>query len=93
LPPSWVRSYLTTDANGESIVVNVTAQWNKHLLYPGYVARTIQRNPDGTYTVNNFGEGDGLFQSPNINPDPDGTINDVWIDQTQQLIDACKCNL
>jgi RHS repeat-associated protein len=90
LPPSLVTSYLTSDSNGNPVIVNVTNSFWKHGLYPGYVARTIVRNSDGTLTVNNYGEGDGILQS---RYDPwAADIDNVWGNQTKRLIEACACN-
>ncbi|GKS92852.1 RHS repeat-associated core domain-containing protein [Acidovorax sp. SUPP2539] len=93
--PSWaawltsspVNSYLMT-FNGAPVVVNVTTP--SHPLHPGYVARTVTPSSVGN-VVNNFGEGIGWAQNPNL-PGSDALINDIWYGLTRQAVDACKCN-
>ena len=77
---SPVRSY-TRD--GGNVVVNVTQPG--HRLHPGYVVRTI----NGAQ-VNNYGEGTGFLQGP-YSPFAN-TINNLWFDQTQNIIDNCGCD-
>lgn len=87
--PSWVPSFVSSPVksysmshNGSQVVVNVTMPG--HPLFPGYVARTVG---DG---VNNFGEGSGLLQNPDM-PGSDLFINNVWYGLTDQAIKACSC--
>lgn len=82
LAPSPIMSYTRSDDAGNSVEVNVTLPG--HPLFPGYVARSVQI-VNGQAIVHNVGEGTGLLQSP-ASPFAD-TINNVWIDQTQQIID------
>src|SRR5690606_28249529 len=87
--PSWVPSFLPSPVksysmshNGSQVVVNVTMPG--HPLFPGYVARTVGDR------VNNFGEGSGFLQNPNL-PGSDLFINNVWYGLTDQAIQACSC--
>jgi hypothetical protein len=71
-------SYVTVDpATGNTVVVNVTLPG--HPLFPGYVAREVCGG-----VVHNFGEGTSSLQSPSSPFAND--INNVWIQQTQNLI-------
>jgi len=79
---SPVLSYTRTDANGDTMVVNVTQPG--HPLFPGYVARETDRDANGNITVHNYGEGTGALQS-HYSPFA-GTIDDVWKLQTQTII-------
>ena len=84
-PAAWaalhmnpVRSYIVNDnLSGQQYVVNVTQPG--HGLFPGYVARTVMDNGDGTRTLHNYGEGQGPLQSERrwtgFMRDP---INDGW---------------
>ncbi|MFK2931886.1 RHS repeat-associated core domain-containing protein [Dyella agri] len=75
---SPVMSYVTVDpATGNTVVVNVTLPG--HPLFPGYVAREVCGG-----VVHNFGEGTSSLQSPSSPFAND--INNVWIQQTQNLI-------
>jgi len=69
-PAAWaalhmnpVRSYIVNDNlhPERQYVVNVTQPG--HGLFPGYVARTVTDNGDGTRTMHNYGEGQGPLQS------------------------------
>jgi hypothetical protein len=80
-----VRSYLTTDQNGNQIVVNVTER--NHGLHPGYVVRYVTTSDDGS-TIQNEGEGSSFWQGP-YSPFRGG-INDVWRGLYQRHLDAAK---
>ncbi len=81
VPPSMVKSYVVTDANGNKVVTNVTMPG--HPLFPGYVERGVVTGP-GTITVHNAGEGTGALQGPG-SPVRD-IIDNVWIGQTQSIL-------
>ncbi len=85
--PSPVKSYTRVDASGRPMVVNVTQPG--HPLFPGYVARFVTIGQDGKIVANNVGEGRGALQSP-TSPLGFGRnlINNVWIPQTQAIIDV-----
>jgi hypothetical protein len=71
-----VRSYLTTDQNGRQIVVNVTEPG--HMLHPGYVVRYVTPS-DGGPTIQNEGEGSGLWQGSLSQRTPlAGLISNAW---------------
>jgi len=78
---SPVMSYTRTDANGNTMVVNVTLPG--HPLFPGYAARLVETS-GGVSTVHNFGEGTARLQSYGVLSDK--LINNVWINQSQQDI-------
>jgi RHS repeat-associated protein len=79
---SPVISYLAADiSTGNPIVVNVTQPG--HGLFPGYVAREICGG-----IVHNYGEGTAWLQSRN-SPFR-GPIDNVWINQTQNLINNTR---
>lgn len=72
---SPVTSYSTTNAvTGNQVVVNVTMPG--HPLGNGIVVRDTVPNANGTSTINNFGEGNGLLQSSRS--PVAGMINNVW---------------
>jgi hypothetical protein len=75
-------SYVTTDQNSNSIVVNVTLAG--HPLDAGYVVRYSTTNGNGQTILNNEGEGTGLFQSPSS--PVAGFINNQWQGQSQGII-------
>ncbi|MGE3827241.1 MAG: RHS repeat-associated core domain-containing protein, partial [Steroidobacteraceae bacterium] len=78
-----VISYLRKDGNGNTMVVNVTLPG--HSLFPGYVARLVTIE-NGQAVIHNVGEGTGWLQS--FGPLSDRLINNVWIQQSQEIIDA-----
>lgn len=55
-----VNSYVTTDSNGHTVVVNVTVP-GEHVLSPGYVAQAIIPGQDSTRIVV-VGEGNARIQ-------------------------------
>lgn len=55
-----VNSYVTTDANGNTVVVNVTIP-GEHALNPGYVAQYIIPSANGTQVIA-IGEGNAWIQ-------------------------------
>jgi len=59
---------------GNNVVVNVTMPG--HPLGNGIVVRDVTPNPNGTSTIQNFGEGNGRLQAPS-SPIA-GAINNVW---------------
>jgi RHS repeat-associated protein len=70
-----VKSYLTKNLlNGDPVVVNVTQQGHK--LTWGIVVRDVIDNGNGTSTIKNWGEGNGLLQS-RFSPVADA-INSIW---------------
>jgi len=83
LRDSPVMTYARQDANGNAVTVNVTQPG--HPLFPGYVARIVQTQ-GGQAVVHNVGEGTGWLQSKS-SPFAD-TINSVWIDQTQKVLNS-----
>lgn len=82
--PSPVRSYVTTDANGNRAVWNVTMPG--HPLFPGIVMRMVTQG-NGSLTVHNVGEGLGVLQSPALGwTGIPNDINSQWISQTIGII-------
>jgi RHS repeat-associated protein len=83
-----VKSYLTIDYNtGQQVIVNVTQPG--HSLWPGYVARTVTSNSDGSLMMNNFGEGLGPLQNEyTMTQFP---INSSWLFLNSEAKDACSC--
>ncbi|MBV6416086.1 MAG: hypothetical protein CMLOHMNK_00616 [Steroidobacteraceae bacterium] len=65
------------------MVVNVTLPG--HSLFPGYVARMVTIE-NGQAVIHNVGEGTGWLQS--FGPLSDLLINNVWIQQSQDIIDS-----
>ena len=57
-----VRSYVTTDANGNTVVVNVTVP-GQHMLAPGIVSQYIIGGETSTSVIA-VGEGNGWFSIP-----------------------------
>jgi RHS repeat-associated protein len=88
---SPVASYTQVDKEtGATMIINVTLPG--HVLFPGYVVRVVEQTPGGI-TARNFGEGLGYLQEGG-NPVKDSIaerINNVWIGQTQGLIDSLPC--
>ncbi|MGQ9447365.1 hypothetical protein [Xanthomonas citri] len=78
---SPVLSYARQDSNGSAITVNVTQPG--HPLFPGYVARIVETQ-GGQSVVHNVGEGTGILQS-RFSPFANA-INNVWIQQTQDVL-------
>jgi len=75
---SPVDSFVTTNTvTGNEVVVNATLP--SHPLAPGIVVREVAGNPDGTSTINNYGEGNGRLQRPG--GPLASTINGVWSGQ------------
>ena len=56
-----VKSRVTQDQHGNTVVVNVTEPG--HALFPGYVVHSIVKSDDGSYKLVTEGEGLGLLQS------------------------------
>ena len=76
---SPTRSFTATNqVNGQPVVVNVTLEG--HPLQSGIVVRQVDAGPNGTSTIQNWGEGNGALQRPGA-PLAD-TINSVWRGQT-----------
>ena len=57
---SKVNSFVTTDSNGNTVVVNVTIP-GQHILHPGYVAQAIIPGANST-SIKVVGEGNALIQ-------------------------------
>jgi hypothetical protein len=73
--PSPVMSFTTKNlVSGNQVVVNATLP--SHPLGNGVVIRDTVQNPNGTSTINNYGEGNGLLQSK-YSPFA-GEINGTW---------------
>jgi hypothetical protein len=86
-PLSPVRSYLTTDQDGNPIVVNVTEPG--HPLFPGYVARYVTSSSDGS-TIQTEGEGLGDLQAPDSPEWIRDWINNTWRDRSEAIINRAK---
>jgi len=72
---SPVRSFTTTNkVDGNPVVVNVTLPG--HPLQSGIVVREAVPGPNGTSTIQNWGEGNGSLQKPGGTLTND--INGVW---------------
>jgi len=56
LPVGPVKSHVTEDQRGNTVVVNVTEPG--HVLFPGYVVHSIVKSEDGSYKL--VAEGEGL---------------------------------
>ena len=75
---SPVLSIATTNKlDGNPVVLNVTLEG--HQLASGEVVRETQRNRDGTSTIQNWGEGNAVWQGSNSSFADD--INNVWRSQ------------
>jgi hypothetical protein len=73
--PSPVMSYTARNrVSGNEVVVNATLPG--HPLGNGVVIRDTMQNRDGTSTINNYGEGNGLLQSKES--PLAGLINYTW---------------
>lgn len=73
------RSFTATNqVNGQPVVVNVTLEG--HRLQSGIVVRQVDAGPNGTSTIQNWGEGNSELQRPGA-PFA-GAINSVWRLQT-----------
>jgi hypothetical protein len=72
---SPTRSFTATNqTNGRPVVVNVTLEG--HPLASGIVVRQVDGGPNGTSTIQNWGEGNGALQRPGA-PFANA-INSVW---------------
>jgi hypothetical protein len=89
-PAYWspVKTYLTTDQDGNPMVINVTEPG--HPLFPGYVARYIVRTDSGFYIANE-GEGLGPYQTPGAIAE--GYINGIWKGQSRGIIKGLDSNI
>jgi RHS repeat-associated protein len=76
---SPVKSFVTTNQmDGAQVVVNVTLPG--HPLKDGIVVRETVAGPNGTSTIQNWGEGDGSLQKPGSKLGE--AIDSVWKTQT-----------
>jgi hypothetical protein len=72
---SPTRSFTATNqVNGQPVVVNVTL--DGHPLASGIVVRQVDAGPNGTSTIQNWGEGNSELQRPGARFA--GEINGVW---------------
>jgi len=55
-----VKSFVTTDSNGNTVVVNLTIP-GQHILNPGYVAQYVTQSSSGT-AITVVGEGNAYIQ-------------------------------
>ena len=79
---SPVRSFTTTNqVTGSPAVVNVTLPG--HPLQNGIVVRQVDAGPNGTSTIQNWGEGNGSLQAPGATFSNE--INGVWGGQTPSM--------
>jgi RHS repeat-associated protein len=79
---SPVKSYITKDQNGNTVVVNVTQ--SGHPLHSGYVIRTVENG-----VVHNYGEGVGFPQSDFTGVIGD-KIDEQWYPETDNILN-CEC--
>jgi len=84
-----VKSYVTRDQHGNTVVVNVTAPG--HVLFPGYVVHSIVKSEDGSYKLVTEGEGQGLMQSRQAPEKLRDILNrQTWQEYHEQILDKAK---
>lgn len=89
LPLGPVKSYVSRDQHGNTVVVNVTEPG--HVLFPGYVVHSIVRSDDGSYRLVTEGEGLGMLQSQQAPEKLRDFINrQTWQEYQKQILDGAK---
>jgi RHS repeat-associated protein len=83
---SPVVSYVATDSKGRTVIVNATQPG--HPLGLGVVIRYVEVKPNGAIIVHNQGQGNGVLQSKYSPVFIRNPINNVWIGQTQEILDG-----
>ena len=84
-----VKSHVTTDQDGNTVVVNVTEPG--HRLYPGYVVHHIVKAEDGSYRLVTEGEGLGALQSPHAPEKLRDFLNrQTWEDYHKQVLERAR---
>lgn len=88
-PMGPVKSHVTEDQHGNTVVVNVTEPG--HVLFPGYVVHSIVKSDDGSYRLVTEGEGLGLLQSKHAPEKLRDVINrQTWEEYQKQTLDRAK---
>jgi hypothetical protein len=89
LPLGPVKSRVTQDQHGNTVVVNVTEPG--HVLFPGYVVHAIVKSEDGSYRLVTEGEGLGLLQSKLAPEKVRDIINrQTWEGYQKEILDRAK---
>jgi hypothetical protein len=89
LPLGPVKSHVTEDQHGNTVVVNVTEPG--HVLFPGYVVHAIVKSDDGSYRLVTEGEGLGLLQSKHAPEKLRDIINrQTWEGYQKEILDRAK---
>jgi hypothetical protein len=89
LPLGPVKSHVTQDQHGNTVVVNVTEPG--HVLFPGYVVHSVVKSDDGSYRLVTEGEGLGLLQSKHAPEKLRDIINrQTWERYQQEVLDRAK---
>jgi len=89
LPLGPVKSRVTQDQHGNTVVVNVTEPG--HVLFPGYVVHSIVKSDDGSYRLVTEGEGLGLLQSKLAPEKLRDVINrQTWEGYQKEILDRAK---
>jgi hypothetical protein len=89
LPLGPVKSHVTEDQHGNTVVVNVTEPG--HVLFPGYVVHSIVKSDDGSYRLVTKGEGLGLLQSKHAPEKLRDIINrQTWEGYQKDTLDRAK---
>ena len=89
LPLGPVKSHVTEDQHGNTVVVNVTEPG--HVLFPGYVIHSIVKSDDGSYRLVTEGEGLGLLQSKHAPEKLRDIINrQTWEGYQNEILDRAK---
>lgn len=89
LPLGPVKSHVTEDQHGNTVVVNVTEPG--HVLFPGYVVQYIVKSDDGSYRLVTEGEGLGLLQSKHAPDKLRDIINrQTWEGYQKEILDRAK---
>jgi hypothetical protein len=89
LPLGPVKSRVTQDQHGNTVVVNVTEPG--HVLFPGYVVHSIVKSGDGSYRLVTEGEGLGLLQSKLAPEKLRDIINrQTWEGYQKEILDRAK---
>ncbi|MBY0318142.1 MAG: hypothetical protein K2X72_05410 [Reyranella sp.] len=88
-PVGPVKSHVTEDQHGNTVVVNVTEPG--HVLFPGYVVHSIVKSDDGSYRLVTEGEGLGLLQSKHAPEKLRDIINrQTWEGYQKEIVDRAK---
>ena len=88
-PVGPVKSRVTEDQHGNTVVVNVTEPG--HVLFPGYVVHSIVKSDDGSYRLVTEGEGLGLLQSKQAPEKLRDIINrQTWEAYQKEILDRAK---